>query len=132
MSIELTIQQMPHYLLVKCNGEFEPFDFLVACKEALSTASEKKIAAILIDGRDLTGKRITLMDRFNIGETFAMLQNNLTFVPLVAMVGNEPIVDPKRFGETVAVNRGASVKIFTDFEEATRWLERSLQEGLEC
>jgi hypothetical protein len=124
MSIELTIQEEPHFLHVKCSGEFEPAVFVNACKEALSFASEKKIAAILIDGTRLTGERITTMDRFKIGEEFAKLQHSLPFVARVAVVGNEPLVDPNRFGETVAVNRGASGKVFTDMEEATRWLKR--------
>jgi hypothetical protein len=40
----------------------------------------------------------------------------------VAYVGDEPLIDPARFGETVAVNRGALIKVTTDLNEAFAWL----------
>jgi hypothetical protein len=40
----------------------------------------------------------------------------------LAVLGNEPIIDPNRFGEIVATNRGANVKVFTDDPMALEWL----------
>jgi hypothetical protein len=131
MPIKLTMQENPQYLFVICSGKFEPDAFIDACKEALSFASEKKITAILMDGRKLTGELFTTMERFKVGEAFANLQRSLPYAPRVAVVGNEPLVDPNRFGETVAVNRGALGRVFTDIDEATRWLERWNQEGMD-
>ena len=130
MPIKLTMQVEPHHVVVMCSGEFEPDAFIDACRQALSFASENKITAILIDGRRLTGELFTTMERFKVGEAFAYLQRGLPFVTRVAVVGNEPLVDPNRFGETVAVNRGALGKVFTDIEEATMWLERWHQEEM--
>ena len=123
MSIKLSMQEKPHYLQVICSGEFEPDAFIDACKEVLTFASENKIAAILLDGRTLTGQFISMIDRFRVGEEFARLQHDLPFISRVAVIGNEPLVDPHRFGETVAINRGAFGRVFTDIEEAIRWLE---------
>jgi hypothetical protein len=32
------------------------------------------------------------------------------------------VLDPDRFGETVAVNRGMPVRVFDNLEEALKWL----------
>ena len=39
-----------------------------------------------------------------------------------AYVLREPVLDPQRFGETVAVNRGMFVKAFDSPEDALQWL----------
>ena len=39
-----------------------------------------------------------------------------------AYLGREPFMDPRRFGEIVATNRGVSVKATTDLREALEWL----------
>ena len=40
-----------------------------------------------------------------------------------AYVLKEPVLDPKKFGETVAVNRGMLIRVFDNPEEALQWLE---------
>ena len=39
-----------------------------------------------------------------------------------AYVIHEPLRDPERLGENVAVNRGMDVKTFEDRNEAVEWL----------
>ena len=39
-----------------------------------------------------------------------------------AVLGNEPMVHPERFGEIVATNRGAVMRVFTDEALALEWL----------
>jgi len=39
------------------------------------------------------------------------------------------MIDLERFGETVAVNRGAIGKVFTDVDEAVAWLEQIVKLG---
>ena len=41
----------------------------------------------------------------------------------VVLLGREPFIDPRRFGETVGANRGAAFKAFTDHEEAVHHIE---------
>lgn len=43
----------------------------------------------------------------------------------LAYVGKVPVIDPSRFGETVAGNRGVDVKVFDSVDDALRWLEIS-------
>ena len=39
-----------------------------------------------------------------------------------AYIIHQPLRDPDRFGETVAVNRGMNVKTFEDTNAAMQWL----------
>jgi len=43
-------------------------------------------------------------------------------VPRFAYVLVEPLLDPNRFGETAAVNRGMQVRAFDDMKQAEWWL----------
>jgi hypothetical protein len=67
------------------------------------------------------------MERFYYGEFAA--QTVRDFAPRgvspstqFAYVLKEPVLDPGRFGETVAVNRGMLVKVCDRPEDALRWL----------
>lgn len=40
----------------------------------------------------------------------------------LAMLNRPDVILPDNFVENVAVNRGANVKVFTDLENAVRWL----------
>ncbi len=43
-----------------------------------------------------------------------------------AHVLKEPVLDPQRFGETVALNRGMNVRTFDNLEDALAWLRTTL------
>ena len=43
-------------------------------------------------------------------------------MPRFSYVMHEPLRDPGRLGETVAVNRGMDVKVFETLEDAIEWL----------
>ena len=59
-------------------------------------------------------------ERFQLGEQAAGAAAPLG--TRVAVVGREPVLDPERFGITVAVNRGLTVEAFADEVAALRWL----------
>jgi hypothetical protein len=40
----------------------------------------------------------------------------------LAMVGMEGLIDPGRLGELVAQNQGVNGRVFTDLDEARKWL----------
>ena len=42
--------------------------------------------------------------------------------PEFAYVLHIPVLDPNRFGETVALNRGMRIKVFDDLDVARDWL----------
>lgn len=79
---------------------------------------------MLIDCRALSGE-LSTTDRYSLGKVVA--EENAAAMAegaqiRVAMVGRDPLVDPHRFGEMVAINRGAAVTITYDLESACRWL----------
>ena len=94
--------------------------------ELLHEAVHHSATKVLIDGRQMTGNP-TAFERFLYGtfvarstlEVFNQHNVSLKF----AYVIHEPLRDPDRFGETVAVNRGMDVKTFEDKNEALVCLE---------
>lgn len=83
---------------------------------------------VLFDGREITGEPLT-MERFYYGEFVAqavmncIISGKISHVPKFAYVLRPPVLDPDRFGETVAKNRGMKVKTFETLEDAISWLK---------
>jgi hypothetical protein len=82
---------------------------------------------ILFDVRGLTGNMSTL-ERFTMSTVFAgkyVLARCMGKIPhcRFAVIGHAPIVDPRKFEESVAINRGLPVKTFTNLDEAVKWLD---------
>jgi hypothetical protein len=80
---------------------------------------------VLIEER-LEGPRLQMMDVFSIASEGAM--NALGVFHAMAYV-DERMGDMANFAETVAVNRGMPVRIFTNVPDAENWL-RAQQEGV--
>jgi len=80
---------------------------------------------LLLDCRGLSGE-LTTVDRFWFGKLVAD-ENAAAHAAgnghvQVVLVGHLPLIDERRFGETVATNRGAAVKVTDDLASAYRWL----------
>ena len=105
-----------NYSLLKANHLFS---------HSIEYALLFKRAKILIDVTRITGN-IPFFDRFEYSAFLAKYKREhaLTKVGKIAVVGHEPIVDKDKFGETVAVNRGANVRVFTDMDNASAWLNK--------
>jgi hypothetical protein len=89
----------------------------------LEAVAQHGVRKVLVDGRKLVGSP-TKMDRFYYAEHAAMSIAKYG-VPLntqFAYVLVEPMRDPGRFGETVAVNRGMLTKTFESIDDALEWL----------
>lgn len=106
-----------------CKGEFEVKSMEAAFLESFELASKNNLSLILVNGFDLFGKPPTTLERFNLGEYVADLCRQFKIPIWIALAAHIPIVDHERFGETVARNRGANGKVFTDLEEAKAWLK---------
>jgi hypothetical protein len=125
----MSIQQNIHFesglLRVDASGEFSLEDAKQAFLELLKAIEQYKAEKILLDGRNMTGKSED-MERFYYGEFAAretrriVVEHNIA--PRFAYVLHEPLRDPERYGETVAVNRGMNLKVFETSEDAIEWL----------
>ena len=129
----MTIWQQMHFesgiLKVDARGEFSLEEAKRAFLEMLEAVAQYQAEKVLFDGRNLRGEPASI-ERFYYGyfaatETINLIgMKHLRQVPQFAYVMNEPLRDPQRYGETVAVNRGMNVKTFETPEEAFEWLER--------
>lgn len=123
MSIDTRIELKVNYIYLRCSGTFEQNAVLELYGHAIQIAVQEGRKAVLIDARDLAGEPPTTMERYEQGVLLA--EHNSRGI-LIVVVGKEPIIDPNRFGETVAVNRGVRGKAFTDLDEAIAWLEEKV------
>ncbi len=92
----------------------------------LEAVAQNKTRKVLFDGRGIAGDPTTL-ERFYYGESTAQAVAKFAacggfLVPQFAYVLETPLLDPERFGETVAVNRGMNVKTFDNPDDALAWL----------
>ena len=99
----------------------------VSLQEAISLVSRAIIFAknhqvrrLLVNTKKLTGfGPIGALDRYTMGEQFA---NAGWFSVRLAVVARAELIDPQRFGVTVARNRGLDVDVFTSEAKALAWL----------
>jgi hypothetical protein len=121
MSIQLQIKEMPEYLVVGFVGTGSRADFwrqFELIPEHCKRANKNKLLL------DYTGAyrygEVELVDRYLFGEHTQILAR--CSVVKVAVVARPERVDPERFAEMVAQNRGINLRIFTSVEDATEWL----------
>ncbi|MCH7959282.1 MAG: hypothetical protein IID08_04090 [Candidatus Hydrogenedentes bacterium] len=123
MSIDFQIEVKTNYVQFTCQGTYSNQAILKVYGSALGIATSEGKNAALIDIRALKGEPPAEMERFDLGVRVAKLQSGHSARIWIAAVGSEPIIDPNRFVENVAANRGARIKVFTDIDLAVAWIE---------
>ncbi len=89
--------------------------------EAITLTRENEIFKLLVDTTDLTGfKSPTLYERFFFVQQWAWAAKGVR----ISFVARPEMIDPQKFGVTVAYNRGLIGDVFTSKEEALAWLEK--------
>lgn len=126
LAASIQIDQEKRLLYVVYSGDFSLSAAEATFDEILAAVVEHELKKVLVDGRQVVGEPEAL-ERFFYGryvaDTVAQTVNRTKIdVPRFAYVLREPVLDPKRFGETVAVNRGMRVKLFDDMKQAEWWL----------
>ena len=87
---------------------------------AITYAREQQIKNLLVDTLGLTGfEPPTTLERFTLGGQFARAAQGAV---KVAFIARAELIDPPKFGLTVARNRGMIGEVFTDEAEALAWL----------
>ncbi len=120
--MELETKLFADYALVVCSGRFSLQSMLRVYIEAFEFARESDRVAVLIDGRNVTGREPTLAERYELAVHVADIQARQNPRIRLAILGHEPMIHPERFGEIVATNRGAQARAFTDETVALAWL----------
>lgn len=111
------ISKNPGFLHVQGSKSMSPSGIEQFFLRIPETARDTDTKKVLVDARKAEGSFST-MERFDYGIMLAKHFTNLQ----VAIVVHESLRDPKLFGETVAVNRGANVRVFTNLDGARSWL----------
>jgi hypothetical protein len=127
MGMILSICAGSGLLRVIATGEFSLAEAERTFLEILDAVARHQTEKILLDGRELQGEP-GIIQRFLYGEFAAhavaryITERGVSRASQFAYVLQEPVLDPQRFGETVAVNRGMWVKAFDNLEDALGWL----------
>jgi len=126
LAVTLEVDPERRFLCVVYSGTFSLAEAETTFHEILAAVVEHNLRKVLIDGRQVVGDPAPL-ERFFYGKYVAdavakTINRTKVEVPRFAYVLQEPVLDPNRFGETVAVNRGMRVKVFSDVKQAEWWL----------
>jgi hypothetical protein len=133
MTLTIDIESRKHYLVATVSGQYSLRGAQEAYDRAIKAALPLGHTRILIDARGISGAP-TQDERYSLGLFVAAEQRLLAAKtpPLdlqVAVYGRQPLIDPNRFGETVALNRGAKLKVSERLDEALAWLGISAEAG---
>ena len=116
-----------HLEMVEDRAEFRPTgqvslqQMIQMVTSAIAFARERRVRNLLVVAIGLTGfEPPQIIDRFNFIHVWARAADGKVCVALVA---RPEMIDPQRFGVTVAANAGLTANIFASEAEALRWLE---------
>jgi hypothetical protein len=127
MSMQLAIRPDADLLRVVATGKFSLKEAKRTFVEMMEEVAANHCSKVLHDGSQLVGN-VEAMERFYYGEFAAQSVANyesrgVSRATKFAYVLHEPVLDPRRFGETVAINRGMFVKCFEKLQDACEWLD---------
>jgi hypothetical protein len=126
LALTLQVDRDRRLLSVVYSGAFDVTQAQETFHDILAALIEHKLNKVLIDGCQIIGDPEPL-ERFYyssyVADAVAQTVNQSKIeVPRFAYVLKAPMLDPKKFGETVAVNRGMRVKVFDNMKQAELWL----------
>lgn len=123
MSQEIHVEIKEDHLLAVFSGKFEYQTNRELLLDILMECIKNSKTRVLFDLRLLKGN-MTTYERYETATYLANLtrQHQDTSKLQIAVVGNEPLIDPERFGETVAKNKGLNIKVSNDMNEVVEWL----------
>ncbi len=101
-------------------GKVSLQEAVLLATNAITYARENQIRRLLINCTGLTGfGSPKTLDRFQMAEQWARAGQSMVKLSVVAAA---ELIDPEKFGMTVARNRGLLGNIFSDEAEALAWL----------
>jgi hypothetical protein len=126
MSMSIKVRNDLELLLVVATGHFSIEDARKTFLQILEAVERYQSMKVLFDATELVGEPTTI-ERFYYGDFAASEVKKLVYrhgcsAPRFAYVLKPPVLDPQRFGENVAVNRGMIVRTFESMEDALAWL----------
>lgn len=134
MALTTKIEPRKDYLCVRIEGPFELQSSYLVSNAILDAVEKNQATKIFVDFRGVTGN-LEPMERFQYAEMFSkkyMMLLNAARIKRArfAFLGKYPQWDPQKFDETVAVNRGVSIRATNDPKEAFEWLGVEQEPGI--
>lgn len=121
------MDQLDGFVMESACGIFRPVgsvsfeDVVARVRAAIAFARSNQARELLVDTTALTGFRSpSTFQRFLAAVDWAEEANGTL---RLAMVAREEMIDPQKFGVTVAANRGLVSNIFPTEQEARAWLD---------
>jgi hypothetical protein len=123
MTFKLTVNQKPTYLHVIVTGRNSRENVVRYLEEILHECTARSCFRVLIEER-LDGPRLGALDVFQIVSEGSSKAGGI--LKAIAYVDVNAESNMMQFAETVAVNRGVPMVVFSTVAEAEKWL---LNEG---
>lgn len=123
MGIQYELSVVDDRIQADCKGFFDLNESAAIFREAFAMADRMELSKVLVHFVEVLGVPTTTQ-RFELATKIAKAYSNrkpARFL-LVAMLLRPEALDPKRFGETVARNRGMAARVTDDEAEALAWL----------
>src|SRR5262245_21691639 len=118
MSIRLQMEDTPGYMVARFTGEGKAEEALLNFEQIAEQCNRTNNKKLLIDCTKAKTD-ISIMDLYEQG-VGAKLFNRYGIK--IAVVVSEDKLEPEKFAEMVARNRGVDACVFTDYQTAEEWL----------
>ncbi len=130
MALTFKVETPPGYLLMTYEGTYESSLAGEFTDQILAVSKTYQPQKLLIDLRQVKGG-MSALSRYNVSMMAAAKYFGAIITRKIpkcryAIVGSPPLVDSKKYEETVAVSQGVPVKVCTEMNEALAWLEVEL------
>jgi hypothetical protein len=113
------------YVYATVSGPFDLAQALSGYRAVLQEAARCRLPRMLLDCTRVTGE-MTVADRLAFGSFMAEEQQRMLVQlpepPQVAILAVPPIMDPGRFTQSVANNRGVRMRASESLQELLSWL----------
>lgn len=110
------------YIACNCAGRFNVDEFIGILAQAIEFSISKGKSSLLVNVADVESGPLDAFQRYSLGEKIAQTQLQQRETVRIAVVGGKPLIEERKFAETVALNRGAIGKGFHDLQEAIEWI----------
>jgi len=117
MGVETEVIKKDNYIHFKITGDYPGKEVFKDFDQIIEASNKYDCPIILLDCTDFKYE-LSTYDRYEIGEYIAETYGSKHLK--IALVGNPKNTDP--FTETVAQNRGANFRMFSEQEKAIKWL----------
>ncbi|PWJ43185.1 STAS/SEC14 domain-containing protein [Sediminitomix flava] len=126
-SLHHEMQQEYHfqheYLIVNVKGKYAFEKAQSLFKEAIQKLKEKQTTKVLFDCREIQDLHNSPMISYSYGDYIAKEILQLNQYLKLAYLLHDKNIELRKFGKTVASNRGIDVKVFTEEADAILWLQ---------